>query len=250
MIILKSPREIEKMKKSGQIVATILQELKAATKPGISTLDLDQLAERWIEKFKVKSAFKGYKGYKHCLCASINHEVVHGIPSAKRVLQEGDIIGLDFGVISEGYYGDSAITVAVGKVSPQIQTLLQVTEQSLWKGIEKIKIKNHLSDISYAVQSHVEQHGFSVVREFVGHGIGQALHEDPPVPNFGEPHQGTLLQEGLVLAVEPMVNMGKPEVFILNDGWTTVSADRSLSAHFEHTIALTAEGAQVLTLTE
>lgn len=250
MIVLKSPREIEKIKKSGRIVATILQELKAAIKPGISTLSLDQLAERWIEKFKVKSAFKGYKGYKHCLCASINHEVVHGIPSAKRILQEGDILGLDFGVVSEGYYGDAAITVPVGKISSQAQTLLEVTEQSLWKGIKYMKAKNTLSDISHAVQSHVEQHGFSVVREFVGHGIGQALHEDPPVPNFGEPHQGALLQEGLVLAIEPMVNMGKPEVEILSDGWTAVSTDRSLSAHFEHTIALTAEGAQVLTLTD
>lgn len=250
MIVLKSPREIEKIKKSGRIVSTILQELKAAIKPGISTLSLDQLAERWIEKFKVKSAFKGYKGYKHCLCASINHEVVHGIPSAKRILQEGDILGLDFGVVSEGYYGDAAITVPVGKISSQAQTLLEVTEQSLWKGIKYMKAKNTLSDISHAVQSHVEQHGFSVVREFVGHGIGQALHEDPPVPNFGEPHQGALLQEGLVLAIEPMVNMGKPEVEILSDGWTAVSTDRSLSAHFEHTIALTAEGAQVLTLTD
>ncbi len=248
MIVLKSPREIEKMKKSGQVVAAILQELKAAVKPGISTLSLDQLADRWIEKFKVKSAFKGYKRYKHSLCASINHEVVHGIPSAKKILQEGDIIGLDFGVIYEGYYGDSAITVAVGKISPQVQTLLRVTEESLWKGIEQMKTKGYLSDISHAVQSHVEKHGFSVVREFVGHGIGQSLHEDPPVPNFGEPHQGTVLQEGLVLAIEPMVNMGKPAVSILSDGWTAVSADRSLSAHFEHTIALTAEGAQVLTL--
>ncbi len=250
MIVLKSPREIEKMKKSGRIVATILQELKAAVKPGVSTLSLNQLADRLIEKFKVKSAFKGYKGYQHCLCVSINQEVVHGIPSAKRILQEGDIIGLDFGVVSEGYYGDSALTVAVGKISPQIQTLLQVTEQSLWKGIEQIKAQNHLSDISHAVQSHVEKHGFSVVREFVGHGIGQALHEDPPVPNFGEPRQGTVLQEGLVLAIEPMVNMGKPEVVILKDGWTAVTVDQSLSAHFEHTVALTAQGAQVLTLTQ
>src|SRR3989338_213278 len=248
MIILKSPREIEKMKKSGRIVATILQEIKAAVKPGVSTLNLDQVAERWIEKFKVKSAFKGYKGYKHCLCTSINHEVVHGIPSPKRILQEGDIIGLDFGVVSEGYYGDAAITVPVGKISSEIQTLLEVTEQSLWKGIDQMKIKNYLSDISHVVQSHVESHGFSVVREFVGHGIGQALHEDPPVPNFGEPHQGTVLQEGLVLAIEPMVNRGKPEVLILSDGWTAVSSDRSLSAHFEHTVALTAEGVQILTL--
>ena len=248
MIILKSPREIEKMRKGSQIVATILQELKGAVKPGLSTLNLDQVAQRWIDKFKVKSAFKGYKGYKHCLCTSVNHEVVHGIPSAKKILQEGDIIGLDFGVISEGYVGDAALTVPVGKISSEAKTLLQVTEQSLWKGIEQMKVKNHLSDISHAVQSHVEKHGFSVVREFVGHGIGQALHEDPAVPNVGEPHQGTMLQEGLVLAIEPMVNMGKPEVLILSDGWTAVSVDKSLSAHFEHTVALTADGAQVLTL--
>lgn len=247
MIIYKTPREIEKMKKSGYIVGTILQELKSRVKEGISTLYLDQLAEKMIEKFKVKSAFKGYKGYKHCLCTSVNDEVVHGIPSAQKILKEGDIIGLDFGVVYEGYYGDSALTVSVGKVSEIISRLLKVTEESLWKGIEKVKAKNTLFDVSCAIQAHIEKHGYSVVREFVGHGIGQSLHEDPPVPNYGVRDQGTILKEGLVLAIEPMVNQGGHQVRILDDGWTAVTVDHSLSAHFEHTVAVTDQGTEVLT---
>ncbi|HBQ20844.1 MAG: type I methionyl aminopeptidase [Deltaproteobacteria bacterium GWA2_38_16] len=247
MIILKSPQEILKMKKSGQIVATILSELKMQVKPGVSTLFLDQFADKLIQKFKVKSAFKGYKGYKHSLCTSINDEVVHGIPSAKRILKEGDIIGMDFGVVCDGYYGDAAISVGVGNISEKAQKLLKVTEESLWKGIEYIKAKNYLSDVSCSIQNYVESHGYSVVREFVGHGIGQSLHEDPPVPNYGEPHQGVILEEGMVLAIEPMVNMGKSGVRILEDGWTVVTLDHSLSAHFEHTIAITEKGAEILT---
>jgi methionyl aminopeptidase len=247
MIVLKSAREIEKMKKSGQIVARILQQLKAKVRPGVTTLELDQLAEKLIKENNVLPAFKGYKGFKHCICASVNQEVVHGIPSEKRVLQEGDLFSADFGVIYEGYYGDSAFTVAVGKINSEYQKLVKVTEESLYKGIDQIKIGNHLSDISHAVQTHVEKHGFSVVREFVGHGIGQALHEDPPIPNYGEPHQGPVLKEGMVLAVEPMVNIGRPSVTILDDGWTAVTTDGSMSAHFEHTIAVTANGPDILT---
>lgn len=247
MIILKSPREIEKMQKSGQIVGTILQELKYKVKEGISTLYLDQEAEKLIDKFKVKAAFKGYKGYKHCLCTSINNEVVHGIPSQKKILKEGDIIGIDFGVIYEGYYGDAAVTVGVGKIHTEVEHLLKVTEESLWKGIEAIQVNQYLSDISHAIQVHVEENHYSVVREFVGHGIGQSLHEDPPIPNYGKPHQGIILKEGLVLAIEPMVNMGRPDVKILEDGWTAVTQDQSWSAHFEHTVAITSEGTKVLT---
>ncbi len=247
MIIYKTSREIEKMKKSGKIVATILQELKTQVKEGVSTLYLDQVADRMIEKFKVTSAFKGYKGYRHSLCASINDEVVHGIPSAQRILKEGDIIGLDFGVIFEGYFGDAAVTVPVGKISKEASNLIRVTEESLWKAIDKVQMNNRLSDISCSVQAYVEEHGYSVVREFVGHGIGQALHEDPPVPNFGEPRQGVILKEGLVLAIEPMVNQGDPAVRILDDGWTAVTVDGSLSAHFEHTVVVTSQGPEVLT---
>lgn len=208
---------------------------------------MDQWAEKLIEKFHVRPAFKGYKGYRHCLCTSINEEVVHGIPSPKRKLQEGDIIGLDFGVIYEGYYGDSAITVPVGEVSVNKQRLIDVTRNSLLRGIEKIKKNGSLSDVSSCIQAYVEKMGYSVVREFVGHGIGQSLHEDPPVPNYGEPGMGPTLEIGMVLAIEPMVNEGSPEVKILKDGWTAVTVDGSTSAHFEHTVAITEEGPKVFT---
>ena len=247
MVILKSPREIEKIKKAGEVVSQILSELKRRIEPGISTLKINEWSDELIRKFKVKSAFKGYKGYAHHICTSINDEVVHGIPSEKKILKNGDIIGLDFGVVYEGYYADSAITVGIGEISEDIQKLIQVTETSLWKGIEKAQIDNHLEDISFAVQSYVEKHGFSVVREFVGHGIGQALHEDPPVPNYGQPGRGLMLKEGMVLAIEPMVNKGEPSVRILDDGWTAVTIDGSLSAHFEHTVALSSQGPKVLT---
>jgi len=190
MIVLKSQREIEKMRKSGQIVSKILQELKAMVRPGISTYQLDQRAETLIDQFHVRPAFKGYRGFQHCICASINEEVVHGIPSKQRIVQEGDLLSIDFGVIYEGFYGDSALTVGVGSISEEKQKLLKVTEASLWKGIDQMQVGHRLSDISHAVQSYVEKHGYSVVREFVGHGIGHELHEDPPIPNYGRPADG------------------------------------------------------------
>jgi len=247
MIIIKSPREIEKMRHAGTIVASILQSIKSAVKPGMSTLDIDKKAEKLIRKFEVKAAFKGYRGFKHCICTSLNDEVVHGIPSAKRILKEGDIISLDFGVIYDGYYGDSAITIPVGDISAEAKKLIEVTEEALKRGISAMTVKNHLHDISSTIQEYVESAGFSVVRDFVGHGIGQSLHEDPPVPNYGEKDTGVLLKEGMVLALEPMVNVGRPEVHVLDDGWTAVTKDNKLSAHFEHTIAIGPNGPEVLT---
>jgi len=247
MVILKSQREIEKMRHAGRIVAEILAALKNIAKPGMTTLDLNRHSEQLIKKRGVISSFKGYKGYKHALCTSLNDEVVHGIPSKKRVLKEGDILSLDFGVIYEGYHGDSAITFPIGEVGSKVKKLLKVTEASLYKGIEKMTTKNRLFDISHAVQSYVEKNGFSVVRQFVGHGIGQALHEDPPVPNFGDPDEGFKLKVGMVFAIEPMVNMGEPEVRVLEDGWTAVSVDRSLTAHYEHTVAILSDGPEILT---
>ena len=248
MIVLKSQREIEKMRKSGQIVSKILQELKAMVRPGISTYQLDQRAETLIDQFHVRPAFKGYRGFQHCICASINEEVVHGIPSKQRIVQEGDLLSIDFGVIYEGFYGDSALTVGVGSISEEKQKLLKVTEASLWKGIDQMQVGHRLSDISHAVQSYVEKHGYSVVREFVGHGIGHELHEDPPIPNYGRPAEGPVLKTGMVCAIEPMVNQGDPDVMVLEDGWTAVTVDGKLSAHFEHTIALGDNGPEVLTI--
>ena len=248
MIVLKSQREIEKMRKSGQIVSKILQELKAMVRPGISTYQLDQRAETLIDQFHVRPAFKGYRGFQHCICASINEEVVHGIPSKQRIVQEGDFLSIDFGVIYEGFYGDSALTVGVGSISEEKQKLLKVTEASLWKGIDQMQVGHRLSDISHAVQSYVEKHGYSVVREFVGHGIGHELHEDPPIPNYGRPAEGPVLKTGMVFAIEPMVNQGDPDVMVLEDGWTAVTVDGKLSAHFEHTIALGDNGPEVLTI--
>lgn len=228
-------------------MARILNELRSQMEPGLSTIEIDRRAELLIQKYEVKSAFKGYKGFKHCICTSINDEVVHGIPSQKRILKTGDIIGLDFGVIYEGYYGDAAITLPVGEVPEETKKLLSVTEEALKKGISKMRVSNHLFDISHAIQQCVESHGFSVVREFVGHGIGQKLHEDPAVPNYGEAHCGVQLREGMVFAVEPMVNQGGGAVKILDDGWTAVTVDHSLSAHFEHTIAILSHGPDILT---
>ena len=247
MIILKSPREIESMRKAGQVVGKILQELKSRVEPGISTGQINQWAEELIKQFKAKPAFKGYKGFPYSICTSLNEEVVHGIPSEKRILKEGDLLSLDFGVIVEGYYGDSALSLVVGKETPLQKKLIQVTEKSLWKGIEQMKVKNHLHDVSQAVQRTVEAEGFSVVRDFVGHGIGQKLHEEPPLPNYGESGTGPLLKAGMVLAIEPMVNEGKPEVRILDDGWTAVTQDGKLSCHFEHTVAILSDGPEILT---
>lgn len=243
---MKSPEEIEKMSVSGKMVAEILLEIRNRIKPGITTQELDLFAHRLTVKKKARPAFKGYNGYPFSLCVSVNEEVVHGFPS-KRRLVEGDIVSLDFGVCFNGYYGDAALTQAVGKVSPQAERLMQVTREALFKGLEEVRAGKRLGDISAAVQQHVETNGFSVVRQFVGHGIGKVLHEDPQIPNYGEAGKGILLKPGMVFAIEPMVNVGCSEVELLADGWTAVTKDRSLSAHFEHTIAITENGCRILT---
>jgi methionyl aminopeptidase len=247
MIQIKSPREIAIMRKAGQITAQILSELVHIIKPGLSTAELDVVAEKLCKDYGVIPAFKGYKGFPCTLCVSVNEQVVHGIPSS-RVIQEGDIVGLDFGVILDGYYGDSAVTVGVGQISEQAKKLLEITKEGLNKGIEQTVAGNKLFDISYAIQNYVESYGFSVVREFVGHGIGRNLHEEPQVPNYGPKGKGLPLKEGMVLAIEPMINIGAHAVRIEPDGWTAVTVDRSLSAHFEHTVAITTNGPEVLTL--
>jgi methionyl aminopeptidase len=245
MIIVKSPREIEQLKRSNTIVAEVFEKLKGMIVPGITTKELDQVAEEYIVLRGAHPAFKGYRGFPATLCISINEEVVHGIPSQRR-LKEGDIVSLDVGVNFVGYYGDAAITFPVGEVDPEAKRLLEVTEKALYIGIEKAKVGNRLFDISYAIQGWVESHGFSVVRDFVGHGIGRDLHEEPQIPNFGAPHQGPRLEKGMVFALEPMVNEGTYEVRVLSDGWTVVTADGKRSAHFEHTIAITEDGAEIL----
>lgn len=249
MITLKSPREIEIMRRANVIVAEILQELKSRVAPGITTLELDELAEELTYKKNARPAFKGYavggQVFPRSLCTSINEEVVHGIPS-ERALHEGDIIGLDFGVIYEGFYGDSAVTVNVGKVNETAGQLMRVTEEALYNGIEQLREGKRLGDLSAAVQRTIEGAGFSVVRVFVGHGIGTKLHEEPPVPNYGEADRGLRLVEGLVLAIEPMANVGGYEVEIKEDGWTAVTKDRSLAAHFEHSVAITKNGPYIL----
>jgi methionyl aminopeptidase len=247
MISLKSPREIELMAKSGQVVATILAEICKMVEPGISTGELDRYAEARCKELGVTPAFKGYHGFPACVCISINEEVVHGIPSMKRILKEGDIVGMDFGVIREGWYGDSARTVPVGKISSSAQQLMTVTQEALKRGLEQARVGNRIFDIGFAIQNYVEGFGYGVVREFVGHGIGRALHEEPQVPNFGPRGKGLALKEGMVLAIEPMINAGSHEVRVLSDGWTAVTADKSLSAHFEHTVAITHEGPRILT---
>lgn len=234
------------MSVSGRVVAEILAEIRDRIRPGVVTRDLDRLAERLCEKKKAKAAFKGYRGYPFSLCVSVNEEVVHGFPS-ERKLKEGDIVSLDFGVFLDGYYGDAALTEPVGRVSPVAERLIQITRESLFRGLEQARPGNRLGDISSAVQQYVEGHHFSVVRQFVGHGIGKALHEDPQIPNFGDRGRGILLKPGMVLAVEPMVNAGGYEVEIKEDGWTAVTKDRSLSAHFEHTVAITEDGCRILT---
>jgi methionyl aminopeptidase len=248
MISLKSERELNLMRKSGAIVAQILQEMIDRVKPGVTTGELDKFAESRTKEFGAVPAFKGYHGFPATVCISVNEEVVHGIPSFKRVLKDGDIVGLDFGVCYEGFYGDSARTVPVGKVSPEAQKLMEVTREALMKGIEQAREGNRVFDIGHAVQNHVERFGYGVVREFVGHGIGRALHEEPQVPNFGPKGKGLLLKAGMVIAIEPMINAGSHEVKVLSDGWTAVTTDRSLSAHFEHTVAITASGPEILTV--
>ena len=246
MIVCKSPAEIEKMREAGALVVDVLNELAVMVAPGVSTLDLDVEAERLVRAAGAEPAFKGYRGYPCTLCASVNDQVIHGIPNT-RPLAEGDIVSLDMGVKKQGYFGDSAITVAVGRVSDEAQLLLRVTQESLEKGIEQVRLGGRVSDIGHAIQKHVEAHGFSVVREFVGHGIGAALHEEPQIANYGDPGRGPRLAEGMTLAIEPMVNVGRPGVKMLSDGWTAVTRDGSLSAHFEHTVAVTKDGPLVLT---
>lgn len=246
MIILKSPKEIDRMRESCRIVTEILELLKESIKPGVTTLMLDEKAEKEALKRRAKPAFKGYSGYPFSLCCSVNEQVVHGMPG-KRELLEGDIISIDFGVILGGFYGDAAITVPVGRVGKNAEDLIRVTEESLGAAVEKASAGNRLSDISHAVQSHVEKRGFSVVREFVGHGIGRSLHESPQIPNFGSPGRGVTLKPGMVLAIEPMINEKGSDVKILEDGWTAVTCDCGLSAHFEHTVAITENGPEILT---
>ena len=247
MVICKSPAELEKMYRAGQIVWGALDKMRAMIKPGVSTQELDEFAEAWTVQHKARPAFKGYRGYPGSVCTSINQEVVHGIPSKSRKLKEGDILSMDFGVELDGYYGDAALTVPVGKVSPTREKLLRVTRESLEQAIDKVRPGNRLGDVSAAVQTWVEKNGYSVVREFVGHGIGTKMHEDPQLPNYGSPGHGPKLQEGMVLAIEPMVNTGGPGVRVLDDDWTAVTADGSDSAHFEHTVAVTANGPWILT---
>jgi len=247
MIIIKSPRELEQLKRSNAIVAEVFERLKGMIAPGITTKELDQVAEEYILLKGARPAFKGYRGFPATLCISINEEVVHGIPSQRR-LKEGDIVSLDVGANFVGYFGDAAITLPVGEVDPKAERLLEVTEKALYIGIEKAKVGNRLFDISYAIQSWVESHGFSVVRDFVGHGIGRDLHEEPQIPNFGIPHQGPRLEKGMVFALEPMVNEGTSAVRVLSDGWTVVTIDGKRSAHFEHTIAITENGAEILSI--
>lgn len=246
MIVCKSPAEIEKMRASNGLVADVLAHLATLVTPGITTLELDDVAERMVRAAGAEPAFKGYRGFPSTLCVSVNEEVVHGIPS-RRKLHEGDIISIDMGVKLNGYYGDSAVTLPVGKISPEAARLLEVTEASLERGIQQVRIGGRVSDIGHAIQKHVEAHGYSVVRQFVGHGIGASLHEEPQIANYGEPGRGPRLAEGMTLAIEPMVNMGREAVKVLGDGWTAVTKDGSLSAHFEHTVAVTKDGPLVLT---
>jgi methionyl aminopeptidase len=247
-IVCKSTTEIEKMRRSGRIVRQVLDYVGTLIAPGITTMGLERAAESKIRDLGAKPAFKGYYDYPCVLCTSVNEEIVHGIPSEKRVLKAGDIVSVDCGVVLDGYYGDAAVTLPVGdSVTAEVRKLLDVTEASLYKAIQQVRIGNAVGDVSAAVQEHVEANGFSVVREFVGHGIGTKLHEEPQVPNFGTRGHGTRLREGMVLAIEPMVNSGKPGTRVLEDNWTAVTADGSASAHFEHCVAVTKDGPMILT---
>jgi methionyl aminopeptidase len=247
-IVCKSAAEIDKMRRSGRIVRDVLEHVRSLVTPGATTMELERAAEKKMKDLGAKPAFKGYFDYPCVLCTSVNEEIVHGIPSEKRVLNAGDIVSVDCGVVLDGYYGDAAITVPVGEdIKPELKKLLKVTEESLYRAIEAARIGNAVGDVGAAVQEHVEANGFSVVREFVGHGIGTRLHEEPQVPNFGTRGHGARLREGMVLAIEPMVNSGKPETRVLSDKWTAVTADGSYSAHFEHCVAVTRNGPVILT---
>lgn len=246
MIPLKSKEDLEVLRISGKILGLVLKKIQESIKPGITTGEIDRLAEELILKENALPAFKGYRGFPASVCISVNEEIVHGIPGPRRLL-EGDTLSLDLGVNYKGYFSDSAVTLAVGKVNSKVKKLIDVTKKSLWEGIKQAQVNNNLSDISYSIQNYVEKNGFSVVRQFAGHGIGLNLHEDPEVPNFGRPHEGPLLKSGMVLAIEPMVNMGAWESEICDNGWTAVTKDRLPSAHFEHTVAITEKGPEILT---
>ena len=250
MIHRKSVAEITIMQEGGRAVAKVLRRMKEVVRPGITTMDIAEEADRMARDLDVVPAFKGYNGYPAVICVSVNEEVVHGIPSRSRVLDEGDIVGLDFGALYIGFYADAAVTLPVGDAHPDTLRLLDVTHEALFTGIEAALVGNRIGDISYAVQSYVEGHGFSVVKVFVGHGIGRNLHEEPQVPNYGDSKCGVRLKSGMTLAIEPMVNAGTDSVHVLNDGWTAVTTDGSLSAHFEHTIAVTDNGPKILTMDE
>lgn len=246
MIELKNASQLARMRNAGQIVAETLALIREHAKPGVTTLELDRMAEKYIRSQGAIPAFKGYNGFPATLCTSVNEQVVHGIPGL-RILESGDIISIDCGALKDGYFGDAAVTLSVGEVSPDLRKLLKVTEESLMLGIAQVKIGNRLYDVSNAVQTHVEANGFSVVRDYVGHGIGKAMHEDPQIPNFGKPGRGPRLEVGMALAIEPMVNMGTYEVQTLKDRWTVVTKDKRPSAHFEHTVAITENGLEILT---
>lgn len=246
MIICKSAAEIEKLRRCGKLVREVLEETRERARPGTTTLDLEAFVEQRLQQAGARPAFKGYRGYPCCLCASVNEQIVHGIPS-DRELQAGDILSLDLGVIIDGFYGDGAVTIPVGEISEPLRKLLRVTEESLHLGIDQVRMGNRLGDVSSAIEQHVLGNGFSVVREFVGHGIGRQLHEEPQIPNFGPAGYGPVLKEGMVLAIEPMVNLGSPGMKILEDHWTAVTLDGACSAHFEHMVAVTRNGPEVLT---
>ena len=248
-MIIYCEEEISTIRKSNQIVAKILAELGKMITPGVQTKELDEYAELRAKEMNAIPAFKGYRGFPASLCTSINEEIVHGIPSSRR-LRDGDIISLDFGVLYEGYYGDAAVTYAVGEITPKAKKLIKAAEESFYKGMEQMKPGKRISDISFAIQSHVESQGYSVIRAFVGHGIGLSLHEEPQVPNFGPPGRGPKLKSGMVLAIEPMIAMGDWDVEILDDNWTAITRDRSLSAHYEHTVAITQKGPEILSLSD
>ncbi len=245
-ISIKTAQEIGIMRDAGKILAEIIEDLKRSLKEGITTRDVDQVAEKLIREMGVVPAFKGYRGFPGCVCVSVNEEVVHGMPG-NRVLRAGDVVSLDVGIIHKNYYSDTALTVGIGAIRDALRKLLDVTRQSLEKGIEQARVGNHLSDISHAIQTFVEANHFSIVRDFVGHGIGRNLHEDPEIPNFGPAHNGPILKEGMVLAIEPMVNMGTWQTRVLDDGWTVVTQDSQPSAHFEHTVAIALKGPEILT---
>lgn len=246
MIPLKSERDLQMLRKSGKVLAGVMKRLQALIKPGILTSEIDRLAEELVLGESAQPAFKGYKGFPATVCVSINEEIVHGIPG-NRKLKEGDIVSLDLGINYQGWFTDTAVTIGLGRINRSLKELIEVTRKSLSEGIKQARLNNNLSDISFSIQKYVEKHGFSVVRQFVGHGIGYKLHEEPEIPNFGRPHQGPRIKSGMVFAIEPMVNMGTWESEILDNGWTAVTKDRLASAHFEHTVAITERGPEILT---